>query len=293
MKLLTGVTNFFKTLFGFIISKYFIIHFSISVVIFALIIWGSLFALRTYTRHNESLVVPNFTGLERHEAKELIKRKELRFDIIDSVYYAEVPPGAIVEQYPNPGARVKKNRRILFTVRTFEPEYVEIPNVIGVSVIQAITDLKSHGLETGILEYVDSEFKNLVLNQKLKEKDSVFGEKVPRGTTIDLVLGRGDDNLTYIPLLVGTNVDKAKEKAARALLNIGSVIYDKTVETRKDTLDARIWKQFPHKSEENKVEPGTFIDLWLTTNDNKVKLGRVAEEEAVIEQQLKGKDTIQ
>jgi hypothetical protein len=47
------------------------------------------------------------------------------------------------------------------------------------------------------------------------------------------------------------------------MLNVGSVIFDQTVRTHYDSIDATVWKQMPEANSQFRMEPGASIDIWL------------------------------
>ncbi len=77
----------------FLISKLFWKNLALAVlIIFVAFVFMFIF-LRIYTRHGQALSVPNLRGLSIEEAKEVLTRKKLTLQIIDSVYNNIVPRG--------------------------------------------------------------------------------------------------------------------------------------------------------------------------------------------------------
>ena len=77
-----------------------------SVIGFILIIF---FSLRFYTRHGESISVPQLKGLSVENAVASLESLGLRYQV-DSVYQMDKEPGLVVEQDPDPNTSVKSNR---------------------------------------------------------------------------------------------------------------------------------------------------------------------------------------
>ena len=68
---------------------------------------------------------------------------------------------------------------------------------------------------------------------------------------------------TKIPDLTGhTRLDAQNTLKSRSLA-VGSVIYDPTILTTEDSLNAVIWKQIPLPDSTTLVMPGLSVDLWL------------------------------
>lgn len=249
----------------FITSKLFLKHLVISVGVLIALILITLLGLRIYTHHGQTIQVPDLTGYTIDEAREVAEAKELRFELVDSVYNNERKKGTVIDQNPPAGFQVKKNRRILITSNAFNPEKVTMPNVVGVSHRQAKSMLKSVGLEVGKLIHVPDIAINNVLRQQLDEKELAPGSMIEKGTKVDLVLGSGlSSERTGIPDLYEFTYMEARDRLLRAALNVGATIYDESVETDKDSARAKVWRQYPSYKKDKQIRLGTSVDLWLS-----------------------------
>jgi eukaryotic-like serine/threonine-protein kinase len=104
---------------------------------------------------------------------------------------------------------------------------------------------------------------------------------LPKGTSIDLVVGKGlSSELATVPDLFGLPLDDARSVLYGLNLNIGALIYDNTVITSFDSMNARVWKQSPDSLRASSVEQGTSFDLWLTNEEK--KLSPVSAEDSII-----------
>ena len=257
--------SFFKNIF----NKTFVWHLGIVFASGILVIVLTFIGLDLYTRHGQGFEVPDFKGLTEEQFTDLIEKHELRYAIIDSIYVADSPPGIVLEQTPKAGSLVKKNRNIFFTINSWEPEKVQMPDVIDYSIRNARVMLESFGLEVGELMYVPSEYSNLVLGQHYKGKPIEPGTSLERGSTIDLVVGKGLSNQrTAVPHLVGLKKEVAQKIIQDVSLNIGAEMYDTTVVNKEDSAEAFVWKQRPKASRQNLLQLGSSIDLWLTTDSS-------------------------
>jgi hypothetical protein len=264
---------FFKIIF----SKQFLKHVGILFLTGVVMIILTFIGLNIYTRHGKGFEVPDFTGLTEQQFRHLIESNNLKYAIIDSIYVDDTPPGIVIEQTPEPGSMVKTNRNIFFTINSWSPEKVQMPDVIDYSIRNARVMLESFGLKVGNLIYLPSEYTNLVLGQHYKGKPIKAGTPLKRGSTIDLLVGKGLSNQTTgIPDLIGLHFYEAKETCQNLSLNIGAQIYDTTVVSKEDTLNAFIWKQRPIKSNDNQLRLGSSIDIWLTTDSSYIAIDPTA-----------------
>ena len=255
------------TLFKFLSSKTFLKHllYAVGGVVALLII--TFLTLRVYTHHGQALSVPSFSGLTLDEAQKLAKKKKLRIEISDSVFNNNRPRGTVIEQNPDSGFKVKKNRRIFLIMNANVPEKIKMPNIVGVSHRQAEAVLKNYGLEIGRLIHVPDIAVNNVLKQKYNGEEIKEGELVPKGSKIDLVLGMGlSDQTTQVPDLDHYTLERAKNRILRSALNIGAIIYDESVTDATDSIEARVWRQYPSFKENKKIRLGSTVDIWLTVD---------------------------
>lgn len=239
-------------------------HLVAGVLVLLLSVFATTYWLKIYTHHGEAIVVPDFSGFHYSEAMQMAEDKNLLPQVFDSVYFADKEPGTVVGQYPEPNHRVKRDRLILFTVCASEPDRVELPDLTGITVRQATADAEMAGFRVGKLSYVP-DISTTVVFMTFNGKKVKPGTVLPKGTVIDLTVGRGTSNdKTAIPSVTGLSFADAEEKLLSAYLNPGNVVYDKTVKTSKDSLQAKVWKQYPRPGSESEVSLGTYVDIWLT-----------------------------
>jgi beta-lactam-binding protein with PASTA domain len=227
-------------------------------------------ALRVYTRHGQALSVPDFSGLTLEEASRMADQKQLRFEVIDSVFIQGQAPGIVAAQNPSPDTKVKVNRTIFLTINAINPAKIEMPNVVDVSLRQAEAILQTNGLRVGYKHYIPYFAKDYVLRQIYHNHDVKPGSKVIKGSAIDLVLGLGTVDVNVeVPSLKGLTRDQAQEVLSNKYLNFGAVFYDNSVETNVDSMKALVWKQKPEYG--SAIATGSSINVWFTVNESKAK----------------------
>jgi len=259
--------NFFKKAIQFTFSSLFVRNLLFSFVVGGIIIFVLLVFLKVFTKHGAAYSVPNFSGLTIEEAEELADDKDLRMQIVDSVYNAPGKPGTVVEQNPPKDFKVKDNRRIFLTIKAINPELISMPDFVNSTLIQAKSDIETYGMRIGKLLYKPWKYDNVVIEQKFNGKPIAPGTSIEKGSKIDLILGKSDGfSNTQVPSLLGLSRIQAEMKAAELMLNIGSVLYDGTVISYADTINAAIVKQFPQK--DVTLVPGGEIDIWLSMKND-------------------------
>lgn len=254
--------RFFKT-------KLFWTNIVLVLLVLVLLFWGLSGWLRSYTRHGETMEVPDFSRLAFSEAEQIAGEVNLKLTILDtSEFSSSYPRGSIIDQYPAPGSRVKHGREIKLTVNRDKPGKLEIPNLIEKTKRRAIYDLESKGFKVGELSYIPYIGKDVVVKIKVKGKEVEAGSRYEKGTVVDLVLGQGlSATKITVPYLRFLSEEEARSKILGASLNVGSIIYDQEV---VDSSAAKVYRQNPSPSHKPVISMGAEVDLWLTEDYTKI-----------------------
>lgn len=253
----------------FLTSKVFFKHLAMAIGLLLVIIFITLQVLKSYTLQRQSYVVPDFSGLQPDEAERLAKENNLRFEIADSLHLNGAAPGSVVEQVPEPGLKVKKNRIVFVTLNSTVPEKVVLPKLTDVSFRQAQAMIENCGLLSGNITFQPSEFNDLILKVTQNSRELSQGDEILKGSTIDFVVGRSGGNMeTSLPDLTGLSLTDAKNTLTMGMLNTGVLIFDESVTTAQDSANAIVWRQYPSVSNTKIVNIGTSVDLWLTLSDS-------------------------
>jgi eukaryotic-like serine/threonine-protein kinase len=267
-----------KEFLKFLTSKVFWKHVAIIAGIAILITISIFVVLKSYTRHGRAYAVPDLRGLTVAEAESIIEARKLRYQVSDSVFISHEARGTVIDQNPIPNFRVKENRTIFLTINAMNPERIAVPDVTGVSLRQARAIIETNGFEVGKLIYVPDLALNNVLRQQYNGKDIKPGEMIIRGESIDLVLGEGlSSRTTLVPDLTAMVLERARRLILESSLNMGAVIYDGTVKTEEDSLNAFIWRQRPEFSEGSQIRLGSTIDVWLSVDSTLIMDPEVVE----------------
>jgi len=249
----------------FLISKKFFNHLGLAAAISLILLLSVLVWLKIYTHHGQAILVPDLTGLTEEEVADVIASRDLRYEIIDSVYSQEMPRGTVIKQNPTASSQVKKTRRVFLTMNAVNPEMVSMPRLVGLSIRQARLALQNAGLVLGDLKYRPDYAVNNVLQQM--HADSVINEgtSIRKGDVIDLVLGMGlSSKTTRVPDLVGLGPEMAGKIITDYYLNIGAVTYDESMTNEEDSTNAFVWRQYPEFDEFRRLNMGMEVDIWLT-----------------------------
>jgi beta-lactam-binding protein with PASTA domain len=256
----------FKDIVQFIKSKAFFKNLAVFIVLFSIVIWIVLRWLSSYTNHNETVTVPDFTGIKLSQLDAFVADKHVRYLVIDSLYSPKAAKGIVVKQEPEPKELVKDNRTIYLYVTSLMPPSILMPKLIDRSLRQATAMISSYGLRLGKQTYTPDECSNCILDQLVKGKHITPGTFISKGTVIDLVIGRGmGQEEVELPCVIGLTKAVAEAKLKESGLSLGEISYDND----KDSLISKVYDQTP-ACEQTTVNAGTRVDLFLTTAKNKI-----------------------
>ncbi|HSW67103.1 MAG TPA: PASTA domain-containing protein [Bacteroidales bacterium] len=252
------------SLVKFLKSKTFFKHLLLSVVVTLLLASISLWILKLYTGHGTYVTVPDYTGLTLSDIKLYRIGGDFEFVILDSVYDDSKPKGSIIHHDPAPNSKVKPHRKIYLTTISVLPEQVSIPDLVDLTLRQAISTLETYGLRAGKLEHVPDIALNAVISQKLNGLPVEPGTFVVKGSAIDLVVGSGiGTHSVPVPFLLGLSPSRASSSLHRYSLNIGAQFFVDL----PDTLQPRVFRQHPMFGEEAFMRPGQSVDLWYKSSN--------------------------
>lgn len=165
-----------------------LIHVGLILIAAVLLTWAGLAFLKVYTRWGEAVAVPSVSGLSQTEAEAMLRKNDLRMEVIDSVYVDSARPGVVMDTNPAVGSKVKSGRVIFVTVNANGARQATLPLVIQLSKRQAIATLMGAGFTKVVERYVPGEFDELVVGVKDGKMGSslVAGKRMPINTPIVL-----------------------------------------------------------------------------------------------------------
>ncbi len=236
-----------------------LIMLGVSLVVLVLV----FMVIRIYARQGDEYELPDMVG---HNVAELMDDNPIALDVVvmDSIFRPGQEGGIILTQDPKGGTMVKKGRKLYITMTAFTPEDAVLPELVGLTVRQAVSELQAAGLQAGKLKFVEDPYKNNVIEQTCKGKTVYAGQQIERGSTIDLLVGLGDGNgRSVVPFVIGRTPDRARRDILSASLNVGREHYNGV----KNRQTAVVYRQEPDYTGVSKYAYGTSVDLWYTDAD--------------------------
>ena len=189
-----------KEFFGYIKSKVFFKHLAIAMVSLAFVLWALFKLLAVYTHHGETAEVPDFKGKAISELENFVDGKNVGFVIIESIYDPKEKSGIVVKQDPEAKSLVKHNRVIYLYVTSTQAPQIAMPKLVDRSTRQAVFMLESYGLKVGKIEEIAGDCKGCVLKQFFNGKEIVPGAPIKKGSKINLMVGKKENEYVSIPV---------------------------------------------------------------------------------------------
>lgn len=221
--------------------------------------------LKSFTLNGQSITVPDFTGMNMEEVIATCKNKELAYQIEDTLFLSNMPKSTIVDQQPTPNSKVKKERTIYLTLNADVAPMVEVINLTDKPLRQAKVILKNEGFVVNEdYEYVANPALNWVQGIKLNGKEIAWGDKIPKGSKLTLVLGNGlEKGESNLPDLRGRTLDEVRVLLRLRGLTFGEAYFED--DSDNDSTTAVVYKQKPAHAENKQINPNEPIYMHFTS----------------------------
>lgn len=181
-----------RDFFSYFASRKFLINIVLILLLVAGIFYGAMKWLESFTNHGEYVVVPDFTGRRVTQLDDFVQSTAVSYQIVDSIYDPAEKPGIVLRQDPDPESKVKHNRTVYLYVTGMVPPQIEMPKLLDRSERQAKLIVETYGLKVGRVTEKEADCDGCVLAQEHRGREIAPGDKVKKGSVIDLVIGRKD-----------------------------------------------------------------------------------------------------
>lgn len=188
--------------------------------------------LKLYTNHGQAVEVQDYQGMTAREARRKARSRSFTTIVNDSIYIVGKAPNIVLDQIPKPGSRIKKNRLIYLTVSSSTPPNIPLPSLVGGNddFEQYRKKLERMGIKARIkdrefnAELEDNTILYLVYKGKrIEPGDLKRGVKVPKGSTLEVVVSIRNTGTVDIPDLVCRTYEEAIFLLQSSQLTVGSI----------------------------------------------------------------------
>lgn len=214
--------------------------------------------IKIVARQGKEYELPDLRGMALTQLEEE-NVLSLRYVVIDSVYDEEKEGGIVVQQDPKPGTMIKTHRKVYVTVTSYAPSDVVLPELSNMTVRSAVSALEAAGLRCGRLRFVDSPYRNVILETMSNGKMVYAGQKMNQNDVVDLTVGMGETPTgTRVPFVIGQLPAKARRGILSASMNVGQEHFEGV--TNRST--AVCYKLNPDYTGVTRYPLGTYVDIW-------------------------------
>lgn len=250
-------------------SKYSVLRHLLLMVGASIVILIVVFLLiKLYARQGKEYEMPEIEG-KSYSAIVDSNALDLRYVVVDSVFQQGIEGGLVFTQDPKAGTKIKKGRKVYISVTRFNEEDSQLPEVTGIPLRQAVSQLANEGIQVGSLQFIDGAYSTsrippTVHLVKVKGKEVYAGATLPSGAMVDLVVERGDaEATTTVPFLLGKTPSKARRATVLSCLNVIEH-YNRGI---KDHSKAVVYRQYPEYTGVVHYEYGATVEVWYCSPD--------------------------
>lgn len=178
-------------------------------IITALILVAGLFFGYNYLKGalsgggSDEVAVPNVVGDDLDTAKSKLEKLGLTYEVV-AKEKTDGKANIVTKQDPEANFKVKKDFKVSLTISESE-DSVEVPNVVGETILDAESILYKYGLKLAEPSYEeDSEHEEgTIIRQEPSD-----GSVADKNSLIKVVVSKGDSNAIEVPGFVGRNKDE-------------------------------------------------------------------------------------
>lgn len=159
--------------------------------------------LETEVDGEEKFAVPNVLGLSLAEAVSQLEKEGFKANK-EEISSDTTPKGMVAGQIPGPGESAPRGSAVTIQIATgVNDNKVRVPNVIGLTEMDATVSLTEAGLSVGSIGQTTNE--DASLQDKICYQSYSVGSYVAKGTTIDLKvsIGPGESSYSFIGSIAG------------------------------------------------------------------------------------------
>ena len=178
-------------------------------IITALILVAGLFFGYNYLKGalsgggSDDILVPNLVGDDLDTAKSKLESLGLSYEVV-ATEKTDGKANIVTKQDTEANFKVKKDFKVSLTISESE-DSVEVPNIVGETILDAESILNKYGLKLAEPSYEeDSEHdEGTIIKQEPSE-----GSQVEKNSLVKVVVSKGNQNEVQVPEFVGRNKDE-------------------------------------------------------------------------------------
>jgi len=224
-----------------------LIHFiaafiTVSICVFLFIDWV---IMPIYIRKDKTVRLIDVKNKKLDRAVIELESEGFKGMVFDTVFTSEIDPQIVIDQYPQPGKKIKKGRTVRLKISRPE-KMIFVPNLVGQSKRSSEIALRQIGLE---IDTIYNEFNPDYPKGTIAWQFPKAGDYINKGLGIQLTVSQGlPPDFFQVPQLFGLSLNKAKEELTRSRLKIGKISYQQNEDL------------VPYTVLDQSISPGTVLD---------------------------------
>jgi eukaryotic-like serine/threonine-protein kinase len=224
----------------------------LTLVLLLVFMASALVAMR-FAIQGREVRVPSLNGLTAADAERSANAAGLVLSV-ESRFYSPAPPGRIVSQTPEAGARVRRGWKIV-AAESLGPQRVAVPNVIGQSQRAAEINITRRGLEIGSIATMH--LPGAQPGTVLAQSPAADNREVSSPKISLLVVAAANAQTYIMPNFTGKSLKEATSALQDAGLGVGRVRGMAGASSQR--APGRILRQYPPAGQ--KVAAGTMVNF--------------------------------
>lgn len=215
---------------------------TISSIVFLLFDWV---IMPVYIRKEKTIRLIDIKNKKLDRAILELDSEGFKGMVFDTVYTSEIEPQTVIDQYPEPGKKIKKGRTV--RIKISRPEkMIFVPNLVGQSKRSSEIALRQIGLE---IDTIYNEFNPDYPKGTVAWQFPKAGDYVNKGLGVQITVSQGlPPDFFQVPQLFGLSLNKAREELARSRLKVGKISYQQNEDL------------VPYTVLDQSISPGTVLD---------------------------------
>lgn len=190
-------------------------------IVVVVVVLGAWLGLGIYTRHGESITLPELRGKTVSDARQILTNLGLVIEVGDTGYVRNLPPDCVLGQSPAAGEGVKTGHVIYVTINSTHSPTISLPDIIDNSSLrEAMAKLTAMGFKVGEPRYIPGE-KDWVYGVLVRGRHVATGDRISIEDQVVIQVGNGmrdasDSILDVDPMIDygGGDVDGFEEVTA-------------------------------------------------------------------------------
>ncbi|WP_238018319.1 PASTA domain-containing protein [Dactylosporangium sp. AC04546] len=207
---------------------------------------------------------PDLTQYKRDQIVEMARANGFKVQFTEPKFDASVPKDKVLVQDPGPGGRILDGGTISITL-SLGPEVYKVPDIAGKEYDLALVDLQAMKLTATRAE----KFDDAVPPGYVVDTEPKIGTQVNPGSAVTVYVSKGP-NPVKVPLLIGKQLDAAKQELSKVHIQLGRVEEVDSDKPKNEVVSQSI-------GDGNSVTDGMVMDLQISKGPAMVTVPKVTD----------------